>query len=150
MGKEVAESGNDFASSLALGGVIGSKFTALVEDTVGLDWRKFQGWRPHWEHWISLYNNLKLYEGEYLNLYDTAWETPEAHVVSKDGELYYGFFAKSFSGKVPLRGLKDGVKYTLTDYANGDTPLGETIGGLEAALECQVIDQLLVRATPVQ
>ncbi len=151
VGKEnLVENGRDFASSLALGGVVGTKFTALVDDTTGLDWRQAKGWRPHWEHWIALYNSLRLYEGEYLNLYDIGWDAPEAHAVGKDGAIYYGFFAPEFAGKVELRGLQPGVRYALTDYAAGDAPLGEVEGGPGAALDCRFTEHLLVRAAPVQ
>jgi len=147
---EVVEDGNDFASSLATGGVIGTKFTALAEDTTGLDWHKHVGNRAHWEKWIGLYNKLKLYQGECLNLYDTAWDKPEAYAVGKDGEVFYGFFAPEFKGALELRGLKEGVKYALTNYAEDDSPLGEVTGGPGAALETQFTEHLLLRAKPVQ
>ncbi len=144
------ENGKDFASSVATGGVIGTKFTALVDDTTGLDWREYKAWRPHWEHWINLFNSLKLYEGDCLNLYDTGWDKPETHVVAKGDELFYGFFAPSFDGALELRGLKPGVKYALTNYAEGDSPLGEVIGGPGAVLNATFSEHLLVRAKPVQ
>lgn len=146
----VRENGHDFASSLALGGVIGSKFTALVDDTTGLDWREFKALRPHWEHWFALYHELELYEGEYLNLYDIAWDTPEAHAVGKGEEVFYGFFHPGFDGRVELRGLKPGVKYALTNYAEGDSPLGEVTGGPGASLDAKFTDHLLVRARTVK
>ena len=150
-GQEVEESGHDFASTLALGGVIGSKFTELVLEGVKSDWRQYKGTRPYWEHWYSLYNNLQLYKAEYLNLYDIANDLPETHVVARADTLYYGIFAPAggFSGSVQLHGLKAGMRYALTDYADDNRPLGEVAGGEAAALECKLEEHLLVRAVPI-
>jgi hypothetical protein len=146
---EVIENGKDFASTLALGGVIGTKFTSLVDDTTGLDWEQHKGYRPWWEHWFRLYDSLRLYEGEYLNLYDIGWDIPETHVVARGDTLYYGIFAQGFSGRASLRGLTGGRRYVLTDYANDNQHLGEVDGGPDAALECKVDGSLLVRAAPL-
>ena len=64
--------------------------------------------------------------------------------------LYYGIFAESFTGRVPLRGLQPGRRYTLTDYAENDRALGEITGGENAGLECAFEKHLLVRAAPLQ
>jgi alpha-galactosidase len=146
-GRKTGESGSDFASSLALGGVIGSKFTKLVKE--GTPWKKYYGHRAHWDHWFGLYHRLRLFEGEYLNLYDIAYDLPETHVVAKGDTLYYGIFAVNYSGKAPLRGLKAGQKYALTEYDRDDNPLGEVAGGPEAALDCTVKGHLCVRAVPL-
>ncbi|MBN2290143.1 MAG: alpha-galactosidase, partial [Candidatus Glassbacteria bacterium] len=141
------ESGSDFASTLALGGVIGSKFTDLVPD--GVQWKKYTGNRAQWNHWFGLYRSLRLFEGEYLNRYDIANDLPETHVVARGDTLYYGIFAENFSGKAPLRGLKNGRRYALTEYDRDDRPLGETAGGPGAALDCRIEGHLLVRAAPL-
>ncbi|HUU29134.1 MAG TPA: alpha-galactosidase [archaeon] len=143
------ESGSDFASTLALGGVIGTKFTTLEEGDVIKNWKKYMGLRSHWQKWFSLYRALRLYEGEYLNLYDIAYDVPETHVVAKGDTLYYGMFAENYAGKAPLRGLKSGVRYTLTEYDNNDRPLGELAGGPEASLDCEFSGHFLVRAAPL-
>ena len=55
--------------------------------------------------------------GEYLNLYDLAFDAPEAHVVRRGADLYYGFFADRWPAATkdraarprsggPLRGLR--------------------------------------------
>ena len=142
------ESGSDFASTVALGGVIGSKFTSLAGH--GVQWRKFTGNRSHWEHWFGLYHCLRLFEGEYLNLYDIACDVPETHVVAKGDTLYYGVFAESYAGKLPLRGLMKGRRYALTEYDKQDRPLGEVEGGPKAALDCTFNGHFLLRAAPLQ
>jgi len=143
------ESGTDFASTLALGGVIGSKFTVLVDDASRRNAEKYEGIRPLWEHWFRLYKKLRLYEGRYLNLYDIANDIPETHVVARGDTLYYGIFAESFTGNAPLRGLEPGQKYTLTDYADSDRALGEITGAENAGFDCAFEKHLLIRATPL-
>ena len=61
--------------------------------------------------------------GEYLGgLYDIGFDKPEAHAISKDGALYYAFYADRWDGKIPLRGLGAG-KYRVHDLFN-DVDLG--------------------------
>ncbi len=146
--REAHEPGKDFASTLAVGGIITSKFTELGPDDVVRTWENNKGIRSEWEKWYALNRKVRLYEGEYLNLYDIAWDSPEMHVVAKGDTLYYAAFAESFSGQIQLRGLKPGVIYDLTDYENGDNPLGEAPGGPGAALSVDFRDRLLIRAVP--
>jgi len=148
-GKRAREVGKDFASTLALGGVIGSKFTAMADSPSEEQRVKHVAISAHWRHWFNLYGKLKLYEGTYLNLYDIGWDLPETHVVAKGDALYYGVFAQGFSGKVELRGLEHGKNYVLTNY---DT--GEELGHIKAngydELECSVKGELLIAATPAK
>ena len=59
--------------------------------------------------------------GEYLNLYDIRFDVPETHVISKDGALYYAFYADEWDGgQIELRGLEAGKTYTVTEYASDD------------------------------
>ena len=44
------------------------------------------------ERWLNIYQKYKLSNGVYLNLYDIAFDYPEAHVIKKDGRLYYAFY----------------------------------------------------------
>jgi len=43
-------------------------------------------------------NGLQHARGEYLNLYDIAFDKPEAHVIAKDGKIYYAFYASEWDG----------------------------------------------------
>ena len=71
--------------------------------------------------WITLYNEKRLPEGQYRGeLYDIGFDRPEAHVVAKDGRLYYAFYADRWHGPVELRGLGGG-RYSVTDYWNDRT-----------------------------
>ncbi|MEA1997057.1 MAG: alpha-galactosidase, partial [Gemmatimonadota bacterium] len=86
---------------------------------------------------------LGLSSGEYLNLYDLAFDKPEAHVVSKNGKLYYGFFAEHWSRLKPLalHGLEPGRAYRVRDYAN-DLDLG-TVSGDKPEL-CRAFKEFLL------
>ena len=139
--------GKDFASTLAVGGVLGTKFTSLEGEDVERTWENNKGIRSWWKKWFDLQHRLRLYDGEYLNLYDIAWDAPETHVVAKDGSLYYGAFAEKFEGRLPLKGLAEGRTYHLTDYEYG-TDLGTVKGGADAAYGCSFADHLLVKAEP--
>jgi alpha-galactosidase len=44
------------------------------------------------EKWMPIYQKHKVYRGQYLNLYDIAFDYPEAHVIKKDQKLYYAFY----------------------------------------------------------
>ncbi len=87
------------------------------------------GQREQWKFWFGLYRELLLSRGEYLNLYDLAFDRPEAHVVRKDGRLYYGFFAERWPRLHPLalRGLEPGKRYRARNYVTGEE-LGEVDG----------------------
>jgi len=115
-----SEHGADFASTVGVGGVPGTKFVwpdpGPKFKPVALTSEK----EEHWKKWLNLYNEKMLSKGDFLDLYVYGYDVPEAYAISKDGKMYYAFFAddsKPFSGEVELRGLKPGT-YTVTDYAN--------------------------------
>ena len=99
----------DFASTLAVGGIPASKFTvngiAQVDSTLILDPAK----EKYYQRWMQIYNTEKMSEGKYLNLYDIAFDKPETHLIKKGNSYYYSFFAnRNYDGKVQLRGLEKG------------------------------------------
>ncbi|MCX6625091.1 MAG: alpha-galactosidase, partial [Acidobacteria bacterium] len=103
-----------------------------------------------WKRWFQEYRELDLTHGEYLNLYDLAFDKPEGHVIRKGRDLYFGFFADVWPRdryKIELRGLeKDGV-YEVYDYANR-RDLG-TVKGADPRLNIAFKDSLLLRVRPV-
>ena len=117
-----SEHGNDFASTLGTGGVLGTKFVwpdpGPKFKAVALTSEK----EAHWKKWIALYNEKMLSKGDFRDLYVYGYDVPEAYAIEKDGKMYYAFFALSdkdpFSGDVELRGLKAGT-YHVVDYADG-------------------------------
>jgi alpha-galactosidase len=148
---ELSDEGRDFASTVALGGVIGTEFTWPVgSGPVGRSGKRTSDLTPdreaHWSKWLGIYKQKMLSRGEYLgSLYDIGFDRPEAHAIQKDGKLYYGFFAADFKGKVELRGLQ-ARKYKLVDYENA-RDLG-TVQGPVAAVDVAFTHHLMLEATP--
>ena len=70
-----------------------------------------------------------LSKGTYLPLYTYGIDQPEAHVIGKDGALYYAFYAPSWNGEpITLRGLEADRKYTVTEYT-ADEPRSFEVDG---------------------
>ncbi|MFB3903524.1 MAG: alpha-galactosidase [Acidobacteriota bacterium] len=105
--------------------------------------------RDWWARWFLEYRELQLYRGDYLNLYDLAFDKPEVHVVRKGTDMYYGIFSDVWprSKRLELRGLDKETSYQVYDYANG-RDLG-TISGSQPVLNVGFKDSLLLRVRPV-
>jgi alpha-galactosidase len=119
--KFIARGTEDFASTLAVGGVPASKFTLpgveQADSSLILDGAKFD----YYQKWLRIAETEKLSEGEYLNFYDIAFDRPETHVIRKGQTYYYSFFSgEQFHGKVELRGLPKG-HYRALDLLTGNT-----------------------------
>jgi len=103
-----------------------------------------------WKKWFELDRTHRLSQGEYLNLYDLAFEVPEAHAIRKDQRIYYAFYTSSltqeYQGPVELRGLDPGG-YELYDYVE-ERNLG-VIQGPSAKLPVHFCGALLIEAVPV-
>ena len=99
--------------------------------------------------WLHIYQEHHLADGEYLNLYDLAFDKPEAHVIRKDKKLCYAFYTQQmdqiYQGLVELRGLAPDT-YRLHDYVN-DIELG-TVHGPQATLKVEFRGSLLLEAIP--
>jgi alpha-galactosidase len=118
--------GTDFASTVALGGVPGSRFTwpdVARNRNLFLDEPKSE----LYQKWIELYQSKMLSQGVFRNLYVHGFDTPEGYAVSRDGKMYYAFFAPGvdhwqtsgrWQGEIELRGLGAG-KYKVVDYEHG-------------------------------
>ena len=144
---ELSAGGDDFASTVGIGGIVSTKFTwprdPKPKDSFLLTPAKETVWRK----WIALYNELQLPLGSYRGeLYDIGFDKPETHVIEKGGRLYYAFYARDFSGPVPLRGLK-GARYRVRDYYN-DRDLGE-VSGTTGTLQVTFNNFLVLEAIPV-
>ena len=127
-----------FESAVATGAQVTTLYSDLTPEQ-----------REKWRRWFETYKRLLLSSGEYLNLYDIAFDKPEAHVVRKNGILYYGFFAERWSRIRPLvlRGLEPGKTYRVTDYASS-LDLG-TVSGDKPELRCSFKECLLLEVSPV-
>ncbi len=112
--------GEDFASTVGTGGVLGTKFTwpdyGNRFDDVFLTPRK----EAIWKQWIPIYNSMMLSKGTFMNLYTIGYDSPEGYAIAKDGKMYYAFFvseAQAWEGSLDLRGLEQGT-YRVFDYVN--------------------------------
>lgn len=122
VGKEWSEHGDDFASTIGLGGVVGTKFVwpdpGPKYKPVYLTEKK----EEHWKKWIGIYNQKMLSKGTFLDLYTYGYDVPEAYAIEKEGKMYYAFFApeenSEWKGEVELRGLKPG-SYDVVNYPDG-------------------------------
>ena len=147
-GQNWSEHGDDFASTIGTGGVVGTKFVwpdpGPKYSPVMLTPEKEQ----HWKKWIGIYNDKMLSKGTFLNLYTTGYDVPEAYAISKDVKMYYAFFspdpAKPWKGTIQLRGLKPGT-YHVTEYDEGKD-LGTVTATADKAptLDTEVKDHLLL------
>ncbi len=129
----------DFSSALGVGAVPGTEFRRLEPDE-----------KSQLEKWFGLYQKLELSRATYLNLYDIAFDTPEAHVLRKGDNLYYAFYTRQpkeeFTGLVELRGLGASL-YRVFDYYHA-----RALGMITASnphLTVSFRGFLLLEATPV-
>ncbi len=130
----------DFASALGTGAVPGTEFRSLTPAE-----------KSEFEKWFGLYRSLQLSHATYLNLYDIAFDRPEAHVLRKGDKLYYAFFTRQpeedFTGPVEFRGLSAAGLYRVYDYYHA-RDLG-MIRGYSPRLPAAFRGFLLLEVTPV-
>jgi alpha-galactosidase len=143
---ELSDGAIDFASTVGVGGVVGTQFVLpnLVTKHSKSDLTPER--QKVFEKWLHIYKDKMLSRGEYLGgLYDIGFDRPEAHVIRKDTGMYYAFFAHHWSGKIELRGLRDRA-YHIVDYVN-DKDLG-SVRGPKAAISAEFSQHLLLMALP--
>ncbi len=148
VGNDWREHGDDFASTIGAGGVVGTKFVwpdpGPKFKAVNLTPAK----EEHWKKWIGLYNQKMLSKGEFEDLYVTGYDTPEAYAIAKDSKMYYAFFTPAgWKGELELRGLKPG-KYHVSDYADGSDlgPVEAQANGI-AKLNAEFKENLLLEVS---
>jgi len=143
---ELSDGGNDFASTVGVGGVVGTQFVLpkLTEKRSKSDLTSAR--EADFQKWLSIYHNKMLSRGQYLGqLYDIGFDVPETHVIRRDQTMYYAFFAKHWKGSLELRGLED-RQYTVNDYVNGHT-FG-TVNGQKARVTADFDGYLLLEVRP--
>ncbi|MGZ4889616.1 MAG: glycoside hydrolase family 36 protein [Candidatus Angelobacter sp.] len=143
---EESDGANDFASTLGVGGVVGTQFVipSLIAKRSKSDLTPAR--EKEFEKWLRIYRGKMLSKGKYLGqLYDIGFDAPETHVIRKDQTMYYAFFAKQWKGPVELRGLED-RNYSVVDYVTGKS-LG-IVSGRNAHLPVEFHGNLLVEVQP--
>ncbi|MFZ0478755.1 MAG: alpha-galactosidase [Terriglobales bacterium] len=149
MGNDWKEHGDDFASTIGAGGVVGTKFVWPDPGPKFKDVNLTAAKEERWKKWIGLYNEKMLSKGEFRDLYVTGYDTPEGYAIAKDGKMYYAFFASSpgWKGEVELRGLKSG-KYRVSDYSESkDLGTVEAAANGVAKLPAEFKDHLLLEVS---
>ena len=143
---ELSDGGNDFASTVGVGGVVGTQFVipSLVVKRGKSDLAPER--EKELEKWLRIYRDKMLSKGQYLGqLYDIGFDVPETHVIRKDKTMYYAFFAKRWKGSVELRGLED-RNYSVVDYVTGKKY--GTVSRHSAHLPIEFGGDLLVEVRP--
>jgi alpha-galactosidase len=146
---ELSDGGVDFASTVGIGGVVGTNFRWPPSDSGDAESRRGNltpAKEKSFTEWVRIYKEKMLSRGEYLGeLYDIGFDRPETHAVRKGDRMYYAFYAPHYNGTLSLRGLGAGG-YRVVDYVSGKD-LG-TVRGPSASLTVQFDGSLLVEATP--
>ena len=143
---ELSDGANDFASTVGVGGVVGTQFVLpnLVKKHSTSDLTPER--EKVFEKWLQIYREKMLSRGEYRGeLYDIGFDLPEAHAIRKGAEMYYAFFARHWSGPIELRGLQDRT-YHIVDYVNGKD-FGN-VHGPKAMISADFEKHLLIEAQP--
>ncbi len=92
IGNDWREHGEDFASTIGAGGVVGTKFVWPDPGPKFKEVNLTSAKEERWKKWIGLYNEKMLSKGEFRDLYVTGYDNPEGYAIAKDGKMYYGFF----------------------------------------------------------
>jgi alpha-galactosidase len=143
---ELSDGAIDFASTVGVGGVVGTQFVLpnLVTKHSTSDLTPAR--QKIFEKWLLIYKSKMLSRGEYLgDLYDIGFDRPETHVIRKGREMYYAFFARHWSGAIELRGLQNRT-YHVMDYVN-NKDFGR-VHGPTATIPAEFDKHLLIEAQP--
>ncbi|TAM84016.1 MAG: hypothetical protein EPN47_04200 [Acidobacteria bacterium] len=140
--------GEDFASTVGPGGVVGTKFVwpdpGPHFNSVYLNPAKEEIWKK----WTAIYNREMLSSGTFLDLYNYGYDFPEAYAIQKDGRMYYAFYAPNppapWKGQLELRGLGPG-QYRVFDYEN-EKELG-TVDASNPGLKAEFNHHLLLEVS---
>ncbi|MCR5243621.1 MAG: hypothetical protein K6C37_02625, partial [Bacteroidales bacterium] len=146
-----SDNGNDYPTQLGIGAVIGTKFTwpkdnPFAEASYLLTPEK----EELLKNALAIYEDKQLARGEYVpGLYDIGFDYPETHVLTRNGKLYYAFYATSGPvASVELRGLEAGKTYKVEDYYN-HRDLGTVTASDKTMLEAEVNGSLLIEVSEV-
>lgn len=143
---ELSDGGEDFASTVGIGAVLSTKFTWPVDPKPKDSFLLTPEREAKWRKWIGIYRDKMLANGVYRGeLYDIGFDKPEAHVVEKEGTLYFAFFAPRWDGPVEIRGLGPG-RYRLRDYVD-ERELGQVQSGANR-ITVRFEHALLLEAVP--
>jgi alpha-galactosidase len=144
---ELSDEGSDFASTVGVGGIVGTKFTYPTDQLEHKNHLLTSEKEFIWKKWLEIYDDNMLSEADYRGeLYDIGYDKPETHAIQKGDTLYYALYAKKWSGEVELRGLADRT-YKVIDYVN-DKFITD-VEGKNAKLNVNFDKYFLIKAVPI-
>jgi alpha-galactosidase len=144
---ELSDEKSDFASTVGVGGIVGTKFTYPTDRLEHKNHLLTSEKEIIWKKWLDIYDENMLSKANYRGeLYDIGYDKPETHAIQKGDKLYYAFYAKSWSGEVELRGLADRT-YKVIDYVN-DKFISD-VEGKNAKLNINFDKYFLIKAIPI-
>ena len=156
---ELTDNGDDFASQIGTGAVIGTKFTWPKDNPYVTDgpFVLTEEKEALIRKWMKIYKENNLSRGEYLNLYTWGFDYPEAHVIKVQGDevqgtkeaLYYAFYVdgdEAYEGTVELRGLEADKTYTAIEYT-ADEPREFDVQGAEPRIAVNFKRNYLIKLT---
>ena len=147
---ELTDNGDDFATQIGTGAVIGTKFTWPKDNPDVTDGPFVL--TPEREalirKWMKIYKENNLARGEYLNLYTWGYDLPEAHVIRQNDAMYYAFYADEFEGILELRGLEADAEYEAVEYTE-DEPRTFVVKGAEPKIEANFKRNYLLKLTKI-
>ncbi len=144
---ELSDKGSDFASTVGVGGIVGTKFTYPTDRLDHKNHLLTTEKEIVWKKWLDVYNNNDLSQAEYKGeLYDIGYDKPETHAIQKGDTLYYAFYSDRWEGEVELKGLEK-KNYEIIDYVNDKTL--DNINGESPKLSITFSKYLLIKAVPI-
>jgi alpha-galactosidase len=148
--KHEIDVGEDFSSTVGVGGVVGTKFVWPDPGPRFKNVYLSPAREKTWRKWTNIYNREMLSSGTFLDLYNYGYDFPEAYAIRKDGRMYYAFYAPNplvrWKGEVELRGLDPG-HYRVFDYEN-EKDLG-TVDASNPRLKAVFREHLLLEVSKV-
>ena len=144
---ELSDGGSDFASTVGVGGIVGTKFTYPTDNLDHKDNLLTKAKEMKWKKWLDIYKANSLSNAEYRGeLYDIGYDKPETHAIQKGDTMYYAFYADKWDGEIELRGLENKA-YKIIDYVNDKTLAN--VNDESAKINATFNKYLLIKAVPV-
>lgn len=144
---ELSDSGSDFASTIGVGGIVGTKFTYPTDHLKHKNYLLTKEKEIKWKKWLDIYKENSLSSADYRgDLYDIGYDKPETHAIQKGDTMYYAFYADKWKGEIEFRGLENKA-YKIIDYVN-DKTLANVNGELPK-INVAFNKYLLIKAVPV-
>lgn len=143
---ELSDNGSDFASTVGIGGIVGTKFTYPTDQLDHKNYLLTSEKEIIWKKWLDIYKENYLSKADYRGeLYDIGYDKPETHAIRKGDTMNYAFYADKWDGEIELRGLENKT-YKIIDYVNNK--FISNVRGNNPKIKVQFDKYLLIKAVP--